>query len=147
MSTSCTVIVLINQNFAILQKCDVDVDPQFLVPPGTKPSLTSNGSNPHESATKGTHFGFQTSAPLSAIDRNLRSSTDRFSNQNLPVIDPTLVSPIHNSRSNGAKAQPGISCPVSPDLSHNNYTDENRSQCGSNESVMDNGYASDNMSV
>lgn len=118
------IVISIYYYFPMLQKCDLDAHPQFSVPPGTEPSLTNNGPKPHELATKGNCFGFglQTPASLSAINKNLQSSTIRSGNHYCPVIDPTLVSPIHNFRSNSAKVQPKVSCPMLPDLSHNDYS-------------------------
>lgn len=89
---------------------------------------------PHELVTKG--FEFQALAP--AINKNIQASTDKSGNHYCPVIDPTLVSPIHSSGSKNAKVQSKVSHPISPDLSHDDHTDTNRSQHGSNGSAIDN---------
>ena len=133
MATGYPANVLINHFFP-LQKHNAH--PQSLVPAGTKWSLTDSVPKPHKLATKGDQFGFQASAP--AIKTNVQASTDKSGNHYHPVIYLTLVSPIHSSRNKNVKVQPKVSCPISPDLSHDDHTDMNRSQHGYNGSAIDN---------
>ena len=83
------------------------------MPPGTKPSLTGNGSKPYKSAAGGNRFRFQASRPLIDVNKNQPHS------QTSPAFDPSLLTP--------SKNPPQVTCSRSPSSSHDSNSNANPS--------------------